>query len=71
MHWFSLISHRVAAADARLAAPRLGIMTGGPHKRKGAHDHRNSRVPLFLAYLNAGFLLLALYAVELRIGSAK
>ena len=34
MHWFSLISHRVAAADARLAAPRLGIMAGGPHKRK-------------------------------------
>lgn len=34
MHWFSLISHRVAAADARLAAPHLGIMTGGPHKRK-------------------------------------
>ncbi|WP_271755741.1 hypothetical protein [Collinsella aerofaciens] len=29
-----MISYRVAAADARLAAPRLGIMAGGPHKRK-------------------------------------
>ena len=29
------------------------------------------RAPLFLAYLNAGFLLLGLDAVELRIGSAK
>lgn len=47
-------------------------MAGGPHKNaKGAHDHRNGRAPLFLAYLNAGFLFLALYAVELRIGSAK
>ena len=37
MHWFSLISHRVAAADARLAAPRLGIMTGGPPQTQKGH----------------------------------
>ena len=36
----------------------------------GAATHTSVR-PFFLAYLNAGFLLLALYAVELRIGSAK
>lgn len=29
------------------------------------------RAPLFLAYLDAGFLFLGLDAVELRIGSAK
>ena len=31
----------------------------------------SARAPLFLAYLDAGFLLFVLYAVELRIGSAK
>ena len=30
-----------------------------------------SCAPIFLAYLNAGFLLLALDAIELRIGGAK
>lgn len=30
-----------------------------------------SCAPIFLAYLNAGFLLLALDAIELRIGSTK
>ena len=71
MHWFSLISHRVAAADARLAAPRLGIMAGGPPTNaKGAHDQTRSYAP-FLAYLYAGFLFLGLDAIELCIGSAK
>lgn len=35
-----------------------------------AATHASVR-PFFLAYLDAGFLLLALYAVELRVGSAK
>lgn len=67
-----MISYRVAAADDRLAAPRLGIMAGGPHKRKKGRTTIVTVVrPFFLAYLNAGFLFLGLDAVELRIGSAK
>ena len=67
-----MISYRVAAADARLAAPRLGIMAGDPPQtQKGRTTIATVVRPFFLAYLNAGFLLLALYAVELRIGSAK
>lgn len=71
MHWLSLISYRAAAADARLAAPRLGVMAGGPRKRKkGTRPSMRSYAP-FLAYLYAGFLFLGLDAIELRIGSAK
>lgn len=35
------------------------------------HLQRTFAWSLFLAYLDAGFFLLVLYAVELRIGSAK
>lgn len=71
MHWLSLISYRAAAADARLAAPRLGVMAGGPRKRKkGARPSQRS-CAFFLAYLDAGFLFIGLDAVELRVGSAK
>ena len=42
-----------------------------PQTQKGRTTIATVVRPFFLAYLNAGFLLLALYAVELRIGSAK
>lgn len=59
-------------ADVRLAATRLGIMAGGPHKRKKGRTTIATVVrPFFLAYLDAGFLFLGLDAVELRVGSAK
>ena len=67
-----MISYRVAAADARLAAPRLGIMAGGPPQtQKGRTTIAAVVRPFFLAYLNASFLFLGLDAVKLRIGSAK
>lgn len=39
-------------------------------RRRGARPSQRSCAP-FLAYLDAGFLLLALYAVELRVGSTE
>ena len=47
------------------------ILSYKPQTQKGRTTIATVVRPFFLAYLNAGFLLLALYAVELRIGSAK